>query len=133
MDKIEVNLSQEKLHLINDTYLEELQYWKKVALDNFPTENERKQLTDLAPPQVFLTGKAAIKNSKKKEIYENILYLKSWYSSHNREQRTFIQDIPKQEYVSSFKAISENLKTSKSIKEDKNMVLKNIYLVGGYQ
>ena len=37
MDKIEVNLSQEKLHLTNDTYLEELQYWRKVALDNFPT------------------------------------------------------------------------------------------------
>lgn len=77
MDKIEVSLSQEKIYFIHDTYLEELQYRRKVALHNFPTENERNQLIDLAPPQVFLTGKAAIKNSKKKEIYENILYLKS--------------------------------------------------------
>ena len=32
MNKIEVNLSQEKINFINDTYQKELQYWKKAVL-----------------------------------------------------------------------------------------------------
>ena len=32
MNKIEVNLSQEKIDFINEAYQKELQYWKKVAL-----------------------------------------------------------------------------------------------------
>ena len=50
MNEIEVNLSQEKIKVINDAYREELQYWEKVAVDSVLTENERKDLTDLAPP-----------------------------------------------------------------------------------
>lgn len=50
MNEIEVNLSQEKIKVINDAYREELQYWEKVAFDSVLTENERKDLTDLAPP-----------------------------------------------------------------------------------
>ena len=67
------------------------------------------------------------------DIYEIILYLKSRHSTHNREQRTFIQDIPKREDVSSFETISGNLKTlSKSIKEDENMSLENKCLFRGW-
>ena len=129
MNKIEENLSHEKLNFINGTCLEELQYWKKIALVNVSIVNERKQLKDLVPPTVFLT---AIKNAKKMDIYEIILYL-NLDNREQREQRTFIQDTPKREDVSSFKAISENLKTlSKSIKEDENMRLKNKYLFGGW-
>ena len=50
MNEIEVNLSQEKIKVVNDAYREELQYWEKVAFDSVLTENERKDLTDLAPP-----------------------------------------------------------------------------------
>ena len=129
MNKIEENLSHEKLNFINGNCLEELQYWKKVALVNVSIVNERKELKDLAPPTVFLT---AIKNAKKMDIYEIILYL-NLDNREQREQRTFIQDTPKREDVSSFKAISENLKTlSKSIKEDENMRLKNKCLFGGW-
>ena len=32
VNKIEVDLSQEKIVFINDTYQKELQHWKKVAL-----------------------------------------------------------------------------------------------------
>ena len=50
MNEIEVNLSQEKIKVINHAYRKELQYWEKVALDSVLTENEMKDLTDLAPP-----------------------------------------------------------------------------------
>ena len=43
MNKIEVNLSQEKIHFINDTYQKELQYWKREALESVLTENGRKR------------------------------------------------------------------------------------------
>ena len=50
MNEIQVNLSHEKLNFINDTYQKELQYWKKIV---FLTKNERKELTDLAPPRLL--------------------------------------------------------------------------------
>ena len=50
MNEIEVNLFHEKLNFINDTYQKELQYWKKIV---FLTKNERKELTDLAPPRLL--------------------------------------------------------------------------------
>ena len=40
VNKIEINLSQEKINFINDVYRKELQYWKKVALEIVSTENE---------------------------------------------------------------------------------------------
>ena len=43
MNEIGLNLSQEKVNYINDTYQKELQYWKEAAL-----KNEAKELTDLA-------------------------------------------------------------------------------------
>ena len=87
---------------------------------------------DLAPSRVFLIRKAATKNAKKMNIDEIIFYLKSQYSTDNRNQITFIQDIPSEGDVPSFEAISEDLKTfSKSMKEDENMTLKNKYLFGG--
>ena len=42
MDKIEVDLSQEKIDFINDAYQKELQHWKNVALESFSTENETR-------------------------------------------------------------------------------------------
>ena len=42
VNKMEVNLPQEKINFINDAHHKELQY-----------ENERKQLTDIAPLRVF--------------------------------------------------------------------------------
>ena len=88
---------------------------------------------DLAPLRVFLIRKAAIKNAKKMNIHEIIIYLKSQYSTDNRNQISFFQGIPSQGDVSSFEAISENLKAiSKSMKEDENMSLKNKFLFGGW-
>ena len=65
MNKIGVNLSQEKKDFTNDAYQKELQYWKKVVLESVLTENGRKQLTDLAPPKGFLARNTAIKNVKR--------------------------------------------------------------------
>ena len=133
MNEIEVNLSQEKINFVNDNYQKELQYWKKLALKKASTENEAKELIDLAPSTVFLIRKAAIKNAKKMNIDEMIFFLKSRYSTDNRNQITFTQDIPSQKDVPSFEAISDYLKTfSKSMKEDKNMSLKNKVLFGGW-
>ena len=100
--EIEVNLSQEKIEFINDAYQKELHYWKKAALESVLTENRRKQLTDLAPDA--------------KNVHEIIFNLNSRYLPHHKEQRTFMQDIPSQEDISSFEAITDYLKTfSKSI------------------
>ena len=66
-------------------------------------------------------------------IPEIIFYLKSQYSTDNRDQITFIQGILSQGDVPSFEAMSENLKAfSKSMKEDENMTLKNKVLFGGW-
>ena len=40
MNKIEVNLSQEKIDFINDAYQKQLKYWKKVALESVLTKYE---------------------------------------------------------------------------------------------
>ena len=40
INKIEVNLSQEKIDFINEAYQKELKYWEKVALESVLTENE---------------------------------------------------------------------------------------------
>ena len=65
MNKIEVNLPQEKIDSFNDAHQEELQYWKKIALESNLNKDQRKQLTDLVPLRVFLARKAAIKNDVK--------------------------------------------------------------------
>ena len=53
-------------------------------------------------------------------IDEIIFYLKSMYSTHNEELRTFIDDIPTND--SSFEAMTNRLKTfSKCIKDDENI------------
>ena len=56
MNKIEVNLSQEKVEFINDIYQIELHYCKKKALESILTKNERKELTYLAPPRVLCSS-----------------------------------------------------------------------------
>ena len=62
MNKIEVDLSQEKIDFVNDAYQKELQHWQKVALESVSTENEAKELIDLAPSRVCLIRK--VKNAK---------------------------------------------------------------------
>ena len=52
VNRIETNLSQEKIDFINAAYAEEVDYWKRVALES-KNEEERKQLTNLAPSRVF--------------------------------------------------------------------------------
>ena len=42
MDKIEVDLSQEKIDFINDAYQKELQHWKNMALESVSTKNETR-------------------------------------------------------------------------------------------
>ena len=68
-------------------------------------------------------------------INEIISYLKSQYSTDNRDQTTFIQNFPSQRDVPSFEEIFERLKAiSKSMKENENMSVKiRVYLVDGYQ
>ena len=59
MNKIEAKLTQEKIDFINDVHQKELQYWKKIALES-KDENEKNQLTDLAPLRVSLARKYAV-------------------------------------------------------------------------
>ena len=71
------------------------------------------------------------KNQKLINIEEIIFYLKSQYSEHNPQDKTFILNILREE--PSFEAITGNLKTfSKSRKEHENMGLKNESLIGGW-
>ena len=63
------------------------------------------------------------KSKKIVNIDEMIFYLKSMYSTHNEEPRTFIDDIPTDE--PSFEAMTNHLKTfSECIKDDENMSIK---------
>ena len=52
VNRIEVNLPQEKIDFINDSHQKELQYWKRIALAS-KNKHETKQLTDLAPLKGF--------------------------------------------------------------------------------
>ena len=127
--EVEVELHQEKVDFINDAYEKGLQYWKRAALEIVSTENETRELIKLAPRKVILVRKA--KNQKLVNIEKITFYLKAQYLEHNPEDRTFIPHIPSEE--PSFEAITGNLKTfSKSIKEHKNMGLKNKFLIGGW-
>ena len=96
MDKAEVRtrieIDQENMEYINFAYNEEITYCKKAALDRVLNEREEKELVDLAPPRVLLIRKEKIE--KTVNIDEIIFYLKSMYSTHNEEPRTFIDDIP---------------------------------------
>ena len=130
-NKIEVEIHQEKVDFINDAYEKELRYWKRVALESVSTKNEAKELIELAPSRVILVRK--VKNEKMVNIDEIIFYLKSQYLAHNAEERTFIPNIPSEENMPSFEAITGYLKTfSKSIRENENMGLKNKTLMGGW-
>ena len=127
MNKIEVNLPQEKIDFINDTHQKDFNYWKQITLES-KNENEKKQLTDLAPLRVFFARKDAVKIQK--NVNEIIFYLKKQYSPHNEEQGTFIENIPSQEDQFTFEPISDYLKTfSKSTKEVENMTLKSKVLL----
>ena len=59
-------------------------------------------MVDLAPSRVLLIRKE--KSRKTVNIDEIIFYLRSMYSTHNEEPKTFIDDIPTEE--PSFEAIT---------------------------
>ena len=127
--KVEIEVNQGKIDYINHAYSKKITYQKKAALDRVSTENEEKQLMDLAPLRVPLICKA--QSTKTENVDEIIFDLQFKYSTHNEKPRLFIDDIPREE--PSFEAIFGYLKIfSKSIKEDENMNLKNKYLFGGW-
>ena len=72
VNRVETSLSQEKIDFINAAYAEEVNCWKRAALGS-KNEEERKQLTNLAPSRVFLARKDAGKSSTK-NIYEMHFY-----------------------------------------------------------
>ena len=115
-----VDLHEEKVDFISDAYEKGLRYWKSVVLDSVSTENETRELIELAPKKVILVSGA--KNQKLVNTEELIFYLKSWYLEHNPENRTFIPKIQSEEPL--FEVITSNLKTFlKSIKDHENMGL----------
>ena len=78
--------------------------------------------------QEFVIRKEKIE--KTVNIGEIIFQLKSMYSTHNEEPRTFIDDIPTKE--PSFYVMTNYLKNfPKYIKDDENMSLKSKCLFGG--
>ena len=102
---------------------------KKAALDRVLNEREEKELAGLAPPRVLLIRKE--KTEKTVNIDEIISYLKSMYSTHDEEPRTFIDDIPT--YAPFFEVMTNHLKTfSKCTEDDENISLKNKCLFGGW-
>ena len=128
VNRTEANLPQEKIDFINTAYAEEANYWKRAALES-KNEEERKQITHLAPSKDFLACKDAGKN-RVENIYEMIFYLRRNYLTYT-EERARIDDIL--HYRFSFKEMSDYLKTfSKSVIEVKNMTLKNKVLLGGW-
>ena len=52
VNRIEVNLTQEKIDFLNASYTEEIDYWKRTALGS-KNKEERKQLGNLAPLKIF--------------------------------------------------------------------------------
>ena len=72
VNRVETNLSQEKIDFINAAYAEEVNCWKRAALGS-KNEEERKQLTNLALSRVFLARKDAGKSSTK-NIHEILFY-----------------------------------------------------------
>ena len=85
ISKIEVNLPKEKIDFINHTQAKEVEYWKKVVLDN-KNEDERRQLADLDR----LARKDVVKGVKN---VNEIIYLKNIYSPQSEERGTYIEDI----------------------------------------
>ena len=129
VNSIETNLSQEKIDFINAAYAEEVDYWKRAAIES-KNEEERKQLLVLAPSKVFLACKDAGK-SRVENIHEMLFYLKKNFSPHNEEQAR-IDKIPRDDSFS-FEEMSSYLKTySTSVIEVENVNLKNKVLFGGW-
>ena len=52
--RIKVEIHQEKVDFINDAYKKGLRYWKRAALESVSTENEARELNELAPRRVIL-------------------------------------------------------------------------------
>ena len=118
-----IEIDQEKMEYVNFAYNEEITYWDKVAFDMVLNEREEKELVDLAPPRVLLIRKEKI--DKTVNINEIIFYLKSMYSIHNEEPRTFIDDIPTNK--PSFEAMTN------CTKDNENIGTKiSVYLVDGF-
>ena len=129
--RFEVSLSQDKINFINSAFQKELDYWKEAALKDLDA-NEANQLKDTVPLSLSLIRKAK-KNAKKANINEIIFYLKSQYTTNNRNQIVLVQNFPSIEEVSSFEGIQEELKIiSKHIKDGENMSLRNKALFGGW-
>ena len=99
------------MEYINFAYNEEI----KAALVRVLNEREEKELLDLAPRRVLLVLKEKLE--KIVNIDGIIFYLKSMYSTHNEEPRSFTDDIPTNE--SSLEAMTNYLKTF--VKDDENM------------
>ena len=81
----------------------------------------------MVPSRILLIRKEKIE--KTVNIDEIFFYLKSIYSTHNEEPRTFINDIPTEE--PSFEAMTNYLKTFQNQSRKMKMSLKNKCLFGG--
>lgn len=74
--KIEIDLHKEKVEFINYAFVKNSQCWKSAALKGV-SENETRELIELAPRKVILVSKA--KKQKFNSIEKMIFYLKSQY------------------------------------------------------
>ena len=97
VNRTEANFPQEKIDFINDAHTKEVDYWKRIALEG-RRKDEKKQLRDLAPLEVFWLVKDAGK-SRVESIHEMRFYLRNNYLSHTEEQAR-IDDIPQDDRFS---------------------------------
>ena len=73
LEKAEVEIHHKKVDFINYAYEKELRYWKRAALESASTENEARELIELAPRRVILVLK--VKNQKVANIEEIVVHL----------------------------------------------------------
>ena len=81
-------MSKEKVDFINNTHQKELNYWKRIALEG-KNEDEKKQLTDLAPLRAFLARKDVVKNEVKKCRRDNFLFKNAVSTAQSRARNNF--------------------------------------------
>ena len=101
INKIETNLSKEKIEFINVAYTEEVDYWKSAVLEG-KNEEERKQLTNQAPSRVFFLARKDAGKGCAENIHEVIFYFKKNYLTNNREQAR-VDNIPQDDCSISLK------------------------------
>ena len=121
VNRIETNLSQEKIDFINAAYAGKVDYWKRAALGSKNEEMKRKGNNYKSGAVKGILARKDAGKSSAKNIHKMSFYVKKKYSTQN-EKQTRIDNIPQNDRFFSFEEMSNYLKTySKSVIEFENI------------